>query len=98
MPFEWQVRKRIAIIVAFLLEKLHGEATAKDWLWGLTPFPADVPRWKECVQGVVAAILPGKYHERFMIEQHRKVDRSIDLAMRGWRQDREVVESNAELR
>lgn len=87
MPFEWQVRKRVALFVVFLLEKLHGEETAKDWLWGMTPFPADVPRWGECVQGAVAATLPGKLHERFMIERHRAVDWSIDRAMRGWRKE-----------
>jgi hypothetical protein len=95
MPFEWQVRKRAAMIVSFLLVTLHGEDTARDWLWGLTPFPADVPRWGECVQGMIAAFLPGKFHDRFMIEQHRKVDRSIDLAMRGWRQDRELIGEDA---
>jgi len=92
MPFEWQVRKRIAMVVSFLLEKLHGEETAKDWLWGLTPFPADCPRWGECAQGMIAAFLLGKLHERFMIEQHRKVDISIDRAMRGWREDRVNLE------
>jgi hypothetical protein len=87
MPFEWQVRKRAAMAVSFLLEKLHGEDAARDWLWGLTPFPATAPRWGECVQGMIAAFLPGKFHDRFMIEQHRKVDISMERAMRGWRED-----------
>lgn len=96
MPFEWQVRKRAAMVVALILEKLHGEETVKDWLWGLTPFPADVPRWGECVQGLIAAVLRGKLHKSFMIEQHRKVDRSIDRAMRGWREGSEPVVSEVE--
>lgn len=87
MPFEWQVRKRVAMIVSFLLVSLHGEEAGKDWLWGLTPFPAALPRWDECVQGLIAAVLPGKFHKRFMIEQHRKVDISMERAMRGWRED-----------
>ena len=82
MPFEWQVRKRAAIVVTFLLEKLHGEEAAKTWLWSMTPFPADVPRWGECVQGLIAALLPGKLHGKFMDAQLYAVDRQMMVAIR----------------
>lgn len=80
-PFEWQVRKRAAMIVSFLLEKLHGEEAAHTWLWCLTPFPATMPRWGECAQGLIAAALPGKLHARFVSEQLETSERIIDRAM-----------------
>lgn len=84
-PFEEWARRRSAWFVALLLENLHGKETAKRWLWELTPFPAAVPRWKECAQGFLAALLPGNLHSRFMIEQMRTADRKMDRALKGVR-------------
>lgn len=79
---EWKARKWSAFIVCTLLEKFHGEKSAESWLWGMTPFPATVPRWSETMFGLTAALVPGPIHRRLMRYMEFRVDREIERAMR----------------
>ena len=79
---EWKARKWTAFIVAMMLEKLHGEESAHSWLWGMTPFPATVPRWDESFFGLIAALAPRPFHTKLMRHMEERVDREIDRAMK----------------
>lgn len=72
---EFQARKARTLILVEAMEKAFGQEETGAWLWGCTPYPADLPSEEQFAEG--EAILRG---ELTIHDARRKADEEMHAA------------------